>query len=326
MYETRFGLRRRPFRATPDTAYYYPATGHEKALAQILQAVDDDEGLILLAGAPGTGKTLLCHCLVERLGPETTIAFLTNSHFRDRTALFQAILYDLSLPHEDGTEQSLRLALTESLLKNCQAGRRTVLLVDEAQYLTTDLLEELRLLGNLEAGHSKAFQVILVALPELEETLAAARLAAFNQRLTVRARLEPLDVEEAADYIVHHLRGAGGRPDTMISDEALAVLARATRGVPRLLNQSAHAALALAAAADVSLVDVEVALEALATLGLADEEAEDAGTFPAPHDQDELIVDEDGLEGPELAGETIDLDDGDPAPRNGPFGPPRRSA
>lgn len=100
MDETRYGLRRRPFPATPDPACYYPADGHERALARLLQGLADGEGLVLLTGEPGVGKTLLCLCLLERLGDGSATAFLTNSHFRDRAGLLQAILYDLSLPHE----------------------------------------------------------------------------------------------------------------------------------------------------------------------------------------------------------------------------------
>src|SRR5437879_9481991 len=148
-----FGLGQRPCRNTPDAAGYYPATGHELALAPLRQAIGDDEGLALLTGAPGTGKTLLCHRLIELVGPDVATAFLTNSHFRDRAGLLQAILYDLSLPYEGHGEQELRLALTDYLLKNFGAGRRSLLLIDEAQHLTPDLLEELRLLGNLEARH-----------------------------------------------------------------------------------------------------------------------------------------------------------------------------
>src|SRR5437016_6216605 len=140
MYESHFGLQQRPFGPTPDTAYYYPATGHERALAQLLQALGEDEGLALLTGAPGTGKTLLCHGLLERLGPTILSAFLTNSHVRDLTGLLQAILFDLSLPYEGRSEQELRLALTDVLLKNYGAGQRTVLVIDEAQHLTPELL------------------------------------------------------------------------------------------------------------------------------------------------------------------------------------------
>jgi type II secretory pathway predicted ATPase ExeA len=282
MYKTRFGLRQRPFPATPDSASYYPATSHERTLDRLRQAIDE-QGLALLTAAPGTGKTLLGHCLLERLGPNAVSAFLTNSHFRDRTALFQAILYDLSLPYEGGSEQELRLRLTEFLLQNCGKARQAVLIVDEAQHLSADLLEELRLLGNLEAGTNKAVQVILIGQEALLETLKLPELAVLNQRLEVRTTLEPLGVEEAADYLLHHLRRAGARPEAIVSDESLELLARHTRGVPRLLNQAARQALVLADAADASYVDVEAALEALAALGIeVGEETEPAAISSAP--------------------------------------------
>jgi len=276
MYETRFGFRQRPFPPTPDSAWYYPATGHERALGMLRQAFDDRQGVALLTGDPGTGKTLVGQCVVERLGAETVSAFLTNSHFRDRTALLQAVLYDLSLPFDGGTEQELRLRLTEFLLQNCKGGRRALLVVDEAHHLAPDLLEELRLLGNLEAGANQALHVILIGQVNLVQTLGQPELAALNQRLEVREVLVPLGVEEAADYLLHHLRRAGVRPEAIISDEALEMLARYTRGVPRLLNQATRQALALADAADASHVDVEAVLEALAALGIEVEDDEES--------------------------------------------------
>jgi type II secretory pathway predicted ATPase ExeA len=272
MPESRFGFQRRPFPATPDSACYYPATGPERALERLLQGLRHGEGLALLTGEPGTGKTLLCHCLLERLRPDTTTAFLLNSHLADRTDLLQAILYDLSQPYEGQAEQQLRLRLTEFLLKSFGGGRPTVVIVDEAQHLTPDLLEELRLLGNLEAGLGKAVQIILAAQPTILQTLRRPELAALNQRLVVRVRLAPLGLEEAADYLLHHLRAAGARPDAVITEEALEVLARGTQGVPRLLNQAATQALELAESGEAELVDAEVALEALTCLGLEAEE------------------------------------------------------
>jgi len=280
MYETRFGLTRRPFPATPDDALYYPATGHEAALATLLRSIDDEEGMALLSGAPGTGKTLLGYCLSERLGPEMVSAFLPNSHLADRSALFQAFLYDLNLPYEEGSEQVLRLRLTDYLLKNCGADQRSILIVDEAQHLSVDLLEELRLLGNLEAGGKKAVQVILLAQPALLQKLADPQLASLHQRLMVRSQVEPLGVEEALDYLLHHLRQAGGSPETIIDEAGLEVLARGTRGVPRLLNQAGHQALLLAHAADLSIVDAEAALEALAHLGLETDDNDEARDDP----------------------------------------------
>jgi type II secretory pathway predicted ATPase ExeA len=275
MHQTHFKLRQRPFPATPDPARYYPATSHERAIARLLNGLADGEGVMVLTGLPGTGKTLLCHCLLERLGSEVNIAFLTNSHVGDRAGLLQAILYDLSLPHEKRGEQEMRLALTDHLLRGYENGRGTILIFDEAQHLTPDLLEELRLLGNLEARSGKAVQVVLVGQPALLETLRRPELAAFAQRLAVRTEVEPLALQEAADYLLHHVRIAGGRPERLFADDALELLCRQTRGIPRLLNQAAHQALNLAAEAGAAEVDVEAALEGLAVLGLAEEIEED---------------------------------------------------
>jgi type II secretory pathway predicted ATPase ExeA len=272
MDATHFGLRQRPFPAVADSASYYPATGHERALAQLLQAIADDESCALLTAEPGLGKTILGHCLLDRLGDEAASSFLTNSHFANRVGLLQAILYDLALPCQGG-EQELRLALTDFLLKNYEAGRRAVLVVDEAHHLTPDLLEELRLLGNLEGRQGKAVQVVLLAQPAILDALRLPELASLAQRLAGRAKLEPLGLHEAADYLVHHLRAAGATPEEVIADEALEVLARGTQGVPRLLNRAAHQALSLAAAAGATLVDAEAAIEALTLLGLSAEDS-----------------------------------------------------
>jgi type II secretory pathway predicted ATPase ExeA len=254
--------------------------------------------MALLTGAPGTGKTLMGYCLTDRLGPEAICAFLPNSHLADRSALFQAILYDLGLPHEDGSEQVLRLRLTDYLLDNCGRDQQSILVVDEAQHLTLDLLEELRLLGNLEARGKKAVQIILSAQSAILEKLASPELASLRQRLVVRSHIEPLGVEEALDYLLHHLRQAGGRPENIIDEAGLEVLARGTRGIPRLLNQAGQQALLVADAADLSLVDAEAALEALALLGLATEEA-GAAEMDEPQHADEGEVETET--GPRLA-------------------------
>ena len=237
---------------------------------EALKGADGRQG-----GEPGTGKTLLCHCLLERLGPSLPTAAVTNSHLANRTALLQALLFDLALPYQGRSEQEMRLALTEHLLQTFAAGGPTLFIVDEAHHLAPELLEELRLLGNLEAGGRRALQIVLAGQPSLQEKLRRPELAALRQRIAVRSEVRPLEVQEAADYVLHHLRLAGGRPDELFSDEALEALARACGGVPRLLNQAAHQCLAVAAEAGVAQVDAEVVLEALAALGL--EEAAEAG-------------------------------------------------
>jgi type II secretory pathway predicted ATPase ExeA len=275
MYEKRFGLKRRPFPTTLNLACYYPATPHEQVLAAQLRALHDEEGMTLVVGEAGVGKTLLAQILLDRVGDVFDSAFLTNSHFADRTALLQAILYDLGLPHEHCSEQELRLRLTDHCLRLSGEGRRALLVVDEAQNLSDDHLEELRLLGNLEAEH-KTIQIVLLAQSSIFETLEQPRLASFRQRLVARGTLAPLGAEEAMDYLLHHVRWAGGRAEAIFDEEGLATLARGCRGVPRLLNQAGHQALTLADSGDMGMIDTEIALEALASLGLHADEDEGA--------------------------------------------------
>jgi type II secretory pathway predicted ATPase ExeA len=335
MYETHFGLNRRPFGSTPDGDYYYPATNHEKALSTLLTAILDLEGIAILTGEPGTGKTLLCHRLLERLGPDVNNAFLANSHLPNRTALLQSILFDLSQPYIGMSEQELRLGLMDHLLKRYEAGQRTVILVDEAQHLDADLLEELRLLGNLEAKHARAIQVVLIGQPSLCLTLNRPESVGFKQRVAVRLALEPLDRHEAADYLIQHVRAAGGRAQSIFTDEALEILGAGSRGIPRLLNQAGHQALLLAHSANLTAVDAEVALEALSILGLQAEPTEESlGIAPLNQEHEHFIEMDDLASDPVLP-----LTDGDevlPAPpKHKPEGngkthqrytPPRRPA
>ncbi|HEY1378284.1 MAG TPA: ATP-binding protein, partial [Gemmataceae bacterium] len=139
MYQSHFGLRQRPFRSTPDPAAYYPATAHEDALHRLRRAVADDDPLALLVGEPGTGKTLIAAQLLDRLGDDVSRVFVTNGHLDRRADLYQTILYDLGLPYEGKREQELRLAVTDRLLADYAAGRRTVLVLDEAHHLPADL-------------------------------------------------------------------------------------------------------------------------------------------------------------------------------------------
>ena len=268
MYDTRFGLRRRPFRPTPDTDSYFPAATHEAARHQLRRALDDDEGLILLTGEPGTGKTLVARKLLEDLDEDVRVVLLTNSHVSRKGDLLQAILFDLGLPYQGLTEQVSRLAVTDSCLAHYQEGGKTLVVVDEAHHLAADVLEELRLLSNLEGKDGKAVQVLLAALPVIEETLAEPALAALRQRLTVKAWLEPLDAEESAEYLRHQVAAAGGKPDRLFGEDVLDILAHAGRGVPRILNQAAHAAFVLADEAGQNKVDAEAAVEAVTRLGL----------------------------------------------------------
>lgn len=287
MFETRFGLRRRPFRPVPDTDSYFPAASHEDALNRLRRAVEADEGIMLLTGEPGTGKTLVARKLLESLDETVRTVLLTNSHVTRNGDLLQAILFDLGLPYQGLTEQVARLSVTDSCLEFYREGGRTLIVIDEAQHLHPDVLEELRLLSNLEGKDGKAVQVLLVGLPDVERAIDMPSLAAFRQRLTVRAKLDLLDGSESREFLTHQVRSAGGRPEWIFGDDVLDILTHAANGNPRILNQVAHAAFSLADEAEQGQVDAEAAVEAVTRLGL-DPEA-DAEMLPTDEDPVRVI-------------------------------------
>jgi type II secretory pathway predicted ATPase ExeA len=266
MYAEHFGLVRRPFRSTlGDGAAWYASPGHELLLARLAESIADDEGLALVTGDPGTGKTLLCRRFLGRLGEDVNQVCLTNGRFADPTSFLQTILYDVSLPYEGKREQELRLVLTDFLLEQFAVGRRTVLVIDEAHHLSADLLEEVRLWGNLEADDARALQVVLAAQPQILEKLQGPSLVTLSQRLKIRLRLDPLTVEQSAGYLMHQMRVVGGA--RLLLDEAMDLLCRAGKGVPRLLNQLADQALRVACAAGAAAVDAEAVIEGIEILG-----------------------------------------------------------
>ncbi|MCS6978045.1 MAG: AAA family ATPase [Gemmatales bacterium] len=268
MYLSHFGLTDRPFRPTADTPFYYPATGHEIALARLRQALALDEGFAVLTGETGLGKTLLLHRLIAQTEEEQHVLFVTNAHFGTAAGLYQTLLFDFGLPYEGRSEHELRLLTTEQILRTFESGRRVLLVMDEAQHLTPHLLEELRLLSNLETSEAKVVQIVLAGLPMLAEMIRRPGLIALQQRIRTRIELCPLDRHESADYVAHQIRVAGGRPEQVFSEEALEMLARACRGVPRLLNHAADLAMQLAAAGEMATVDAEAVADALHDLGL----------------------------------------------------------
>jgi type II secretory pathway predicted ATPase ExeA len=269
---TQRGLRRRPFSATPDSFSYYPASAAERALARLQEGLTNGEGLAALTARPGLGKTLLGRILIPRLGFDgARCATITNTHLPDRTALLQAILFDLAQPFQGLNEQEMRLALTAHLLETLGSSGPTLVLVDEAHHLGVDLLEELRMLGNLEADGSRALQVVLIGQPQLLDTLGRPELSCLRQRLVLNVELEPLEGHEAADYLIHQIRSAGGRPEDFFSDEAIEALVAGTAGIPRRLNQAAFQAISLAAEAGSQPADVEAVVEALVLTGLGSE-------------------------------------------------------
>jgi general secretion pathway protein A len=236
MYTNFFRLKEPPFSLTPDPRYLYMSEQHREGLAHLLYGVQQPGGFIQLTGEIGCGKTTLCRCLVSQLPPETDIALILNPRLTV-VELLAAFCDELRVPYPTGTDSIKVLvdALNQHLLETHAAGRRTVLVIDEAQNLHRHVLEQIRLLTNLETEQEKLLQIILIGQPELLTLLKDPSLRQLAQRITARYHLLPLSRHETHAYIQHRLFIAG-LSDPVFSKQALHETYRLTGGIPRLIN------------------------------------------------------------------------------------------
>lgn len=235
MYAAWFGLDEAPFTITPDPRYLYLSARHAEALAHLLYGVRGSGGFIQLTGEVGTGKTTLVRRLLEELPGDVDLALVFNPRL-DREEFLAAVCEELRIPlPERRSVKTLVDALYRRLLETHARGRRTVLVVDEAQNLSPDVLEQVRLLTNLETERQKLLQIILIGQPELRELLGRHELRQLAQRITARYHLDALDRREIDAYVHHRLRVAGA-PGRIFTPGALRVLYRVSGGIPRLIN------------------------------------------------------------------------------------------
>jgi general secretion pathway protein A len=238
MYKAFYNLNRNPFEITPDPAFLFPTRRHNEALASLYYGVKRHKGFVVLTGEVGTGKTLLVRCLLEILNrQQVTYAYVFNSRLGPSDFL-RYVAGDLRLSTNGKTVGDLLLDLSAHLVSRHQKKLTTVLVVDEAHHLSADVLEEIRLLTNLETAQDKLLQILLVGQPELDEKLDSYELRQLKQRIALRSHLQSLTEEETRAYVERRLQlaGAAARAATIFSHEACSKIYHYSRGTPRLIN------------------------------------------------------------------------------------------
>ena len=255
MFHEYFGIAEDPFSITPDTRYLFQSDHHRNAFAHLLYGVADAGGFVQLTGEVGTGKTLLCRSLIAQLPEEVNMALIFNPRLTP-LELVASICDELKILYPVGCQSIKEIVdfLNAYLLESHRQGRRTVVIIDEAQNLSYDALEQVRLLTNLETEKQKLLQIILVGQPELRAVLAAPELKQLAQRITARYHLTPLSAEETREYVQHRLRVAGG-DERLFGKDALRQLYRLSGGVPRLINVLCSRAMLAAYAAEQKHID-----------------------------------------------------------------------
>ena len=236
MYEKFYGFNEKPFSVTPDTKFFFPSEKHEEALNSLIYAISERKGFVAVTGEIGSGKTTVWHTLLNRLDKGTKVALITNTYLTPKQ-MIMAILDDLEVPFKDRWPKvKLLNLLNKFLIEQISLGFNVVVVIDEAQNLNASVLEELRMLSNLETEKEKLIQLILMGQPELREILKLKELAQLRQRISVLFHIFPLTGEEIKKYIEHRLRIAGSNGGTIFEEGALDKIYKYSEGIPRKIN------------------------------------------------------------------------------------------
>jgi general secretion pathway protein A len=287
MYERHYGFTDKPFNMTPDSKFFFSSSKHEEALNCLLLAISERNGFVVITGEIGSGKTTVCRTLINRLDQTTKIALVLNTHL-GKKELLTTILEDLNIEYRSMSKTHLLSALNEYLLEQASKDVNVVLIIDEAQNLTPSVIEEIRMLSNLETEKEKLIQIILLGQPELRKKLAMPKLEQFRQRVVFHYHLDPLSMEEAGEYIKHRLKKAGNEAADIFEEGAIDEIYKHSKGVPRLINVICHNALISGLVYETKKITSKIALEAIGEtengLGMASKQEE-----PREMNTDEMI-------------------------------------
>jgi general secretion pathway protein A len=280
VYCEHYGLRRLPFEMTPDPSFLYLGESHREGLATLVYAVQSGKGFVALTGEVGTGKTTLLHALLAQLSADTASAFVFNPKL-DPLDFFRVIFDEYGIQERCRTKAEYLLALNHFLIERLGRNEQTLLIIDEAQTLPPAMLEEVRLLSNLETPTSKLLQIMLVGQPELNDVLARPELRQLRQRIVLRHHLRPLDPRELDAYIDERLALAGYTGKGIFQRAARREIHRFTGGIPRLVNIVCDGALLAGYARGQTLLRADVVREVAADLLLEGEGAREAPKPPS---------------------------------------------
>ena len=262
MYKEFYGLREYPFNMTPDPQFLFLSRHHRVALDVLLYGIRERKGFIAITGEVGAGKTTLCRALLNSLDANTKTALILNPSMSD-SQILRAITEEFRLQPAKTTKKDLYDTINAFLLRELAANHNVALIVDEAQNLRPSVLEQIRLLSNLETEKEKLLQIVLVGQPELGELLAQDNLRQLKQRIALRHHVSPLEVEEVGEYIQHRLHVASGDGRIEWTPEALALIYEYSRGVPRLINVLCDKALLAGYVAETFTIDAAMIQRAI---------------------------------------------------------------
>lgn len=262
MYNAFYGFSEAPFNITPNSRFFFESTKHKEALSTLMYAIQQRKGFVVVTGDIGSGKTTVCRTLLNQLDSSTATALITNTHLSGKDLLC-AILDDLEVEYSSGSKARLLSQLNQYLIEQLRNDRNVVVIIDEAQNLAPSVLEEVRMLSNLETENEKLIQILFLGQPELKKKLAMPRLEQLRQRIAVYFHLTPLDRDDTKRYIRHRLNVASDSGKQFFTDEALELIYQFTRGVPRLVNQLCDSALLSGYVFGTTLIDEKMIQEVI---------------------------------------------------------------
>ena len=260
MYTEFFGFTDKPFNVTPDPKYLYLSSSHQEALASMIYGIRERRGFVSIIGEVGTGKTTLLHTLFNELDKDIATVFIFNTRI-NFNQLLHNILIELELTPISNNKSELLHQLNDHLIKKLSLGENVALIIDEAQNLPSTVLEELRMLSNLETARDKLLQILLVGQPELDTKLRSPHLRQLKQRIGINCYLTPLNHEERKKYILHRLTIAASKDDNIFSDKAIELICKHSRGIPRIINILCDNALLSAYGKETRRIDTDIVEE-----------------------------------------------------------------